>query len=211
MSNRPFSLTSSGGGTSLRKARSDSHRRRALSAFYLDETLISLTWRRPLKSCTDAEQDDVYFSAGAFPVEDLFFLSRKMWYAPCKKTLCVLSHSGLVHFLAFGQLRDNWSAWRPEKHSLFSAEDFSFWVGLFSLKTLHPHNGWLPAHCVHWRFHLVRLNTGSKTRVVVFVLIDFAAFDLQGEFFTRSGLSDFSFNHSLISRRLGQYQLRFTV
>ena len=51
----------------------ESHKTRAISVFDLDETLNSITWRRPLTSCTDAEQDDVDLSTGAFPVEDLFF------------------------------------------------------------------------------------------------------------------------------------------
>ena len=89
-----------------------------------------------------------------------------MWPAPCKKTLYVHSRSEFVHFLAFGHLRNMWSAGRQEKQTKLCP-----FRRVFFLKTLHPHNGCLPAHCRHGgSSNMFGSALEAKTRLVVFLM-----------------------------------------
>ena len=97
---------------------------RALSVSDFDDPLSSISWRRPLTIWADMEQEGDEFFSGEFPVEDFFcfeidFLisSRTMRSAYCRGNLCACWYPDLVHFLAFGQLGNNWPAWRQEKHN----------------------------------------------------------------------------------------------
>ena len=97
-------------------------------------------------------------------------------------------------FLSFVQLRN---MWRQKKQSFFSAQNCAFWLGFFSLKSLHPYNGCLSAHCGEGGYpNSFGLALNAKIRLIVFVFTDFSVFDWPGKNFIRLCVSALSFNHS---------------
>ena len=119
----------------------------------------SVTWRRPLTSVTEDKVvvllgccwpvDGLLVPAFDFEVSMLLFvegLAGKTLSAPWSKVLWELLQPSFLHLRGLGHCLNMCLSRRQEKHSFASATTLALCVGVFSLKTRHSHNRWLPLH-----------------------------------------------------------------
>ena len=131
-----------------------------------------------------------------------------------------------LHLRGLGHCLNMCLSRKQEKQSFASATTLALCVGVFSLKTRHSHNQWLPLHTMQLEIDVngdhccgLRLllccvfaaNAFEATFDLVTELMVSSVLALVAVFFIKSCGSAFSFNQSLKSRRVGFTQCFLTV